>query len=112
MRVVRLVGSNSTAITYAGALRLWAKCLKFSSSDEAAAEIKAGRLDVYKALDDFVGHCMHVGMAPKTTLSYVGAVKGFLRHEDITIDQYRLRVKVALLAKVEISLDRVPTARN
>jgi integrase len=48
-------------------------------------------------------------MAPKTTLTYVGAVKGFLRHEDVTIDQYRLREKVTLPAKVEISLDRVPT---
>lgn len=101
--------SRSTAITYAGALRLWAKCLSFKSPDEAAAEIKAGRLDVYKALDDFVGHCMQVGMAPKTTLTYVGAVKGFLRHEDVTIDQYRLREKVTLPPKVEVSLDRIPT---
>jgi integrase len=101
--------SRSTAVTYAGALRLWAKCLNFGSPDQAAAEIKAGRLDVYKALDDFVGYCMQERMAPKTTLTYLGAVKGFLRHEDITIDQYRLREKVTLPPKVEVSLDRTPT---
>lgn len=52
---------------------------------------------------------MQSGLAPKTTLTYVGAVKGFLRHEDITIDQYRLREKVTLPPKVEVSLDRTPT---
>jgi integrase len=66
-------------------------------------------LDVYKALDNFVGYCMQSGLAPKTTLTYVGAVKGFLRHEDVAIDQYRLREKVTLPPKVEVSLDRTPT---
>jgi hypothetical protein len=74
--------SKSTAITYAGPLQLWAKCLSFSSLDEAAAKIKAGGLNLYKALDNFVGRCMHEGMAPKATLTYVGAVKGFLRHDN------------------------------
>ena len=108
--------SRSTSVTYAGALRLWAKCLSFNSPDEAAGEIKAGRLDVYKALDDFVGYCMQAGMAPKTTLTYLGAVKGFLRHEDITIDQYRLREKVALPPKAhthhEFNLRCAPADRG
>ena len=101
--------SGRTAEIYASGVRLWASTLGFATADEAVAAIKSGKLDVYKALDDFVGHGMHVGMAPKTILTYLSGVKGFLRHEDVTIDQYRLRDKVTLPAKVDVSIDRIPT---
>lgn len=101
--------SQSTAETYGAALNLWARTLGYSTPDEAVSAITSGKIDVYKALDDFVAKLMATGFAPRTIWNYLSAVRGFLRHEDVTIDQYKLRDKITLPPKVEISVDRIPT---
>lgn len=99
----------ATAQTYQAALEAWALSVKAANPDEAAATIKAGRLNVYQALDTFVGYLMNAGFAPRTIWNYLSAVRGFLRFEDIQVDQYKLRDKITLPPEVEVSVDRIPT---
>lgn len=101
--------SGSTAETYGAALNLWASTLGYAGPDEAVSAIKSAKIGVYKALDDFVAKLMATGFAPRTIWNYLSAVRGFLRFEDVTIDQYKLRDKIILPPKMEISTDRIPT---
>ncbi len=71
--------------------------------------VRTAKLDVYKALDDFVAFCMKAGFAPRTVWNYLSAVRGFLRFEDVQVDPYKLRDKVTLPPKMEVSIDRIPT---
>jgi integrase len=101
--------SEATRQTYAKAEASFARCFKVDSPDVVVARIKGGRLDAYEALDKFVGTLTANGAAPKTILTYVAAVKGLLRYEEITLDSYKFRAKVELPPKTEISIDRIPT---
>jgi len=74
--------------------------------------LKARKLDAYEALDKFVGYLLANGSAPKTVLTYTSAIKGLFRFEDITVDSQKLRDKVELPPKVEVSIDRIPPARE
>jgi len=104
--------SAKTARVYAGAVRLWAKSLGFDAAEEVVAKIKAGELDAVDALDRFVGRLVEMKRAPKTILTYFGAVKGFLEYEDVPLDERRLKARVILPDKYEVSVDRAPTAEE
>jgi integrase len=100
--------SEATRATYACGLDAFARCFDVQSVDLLIAKIKSSELDAYKTLDKFVGWLAGNGAAPKTIWSYVGAVKSLLEHEDVLLDKRKLR-KVQLPAKVEVSIDRIPT---
>ena len=101
--------SEATRATYAKAEASFARCFKADSPDVVVARIKGGKLDAYSALDKFVAWLTANGSAPKTVLTYVAAVKGLLRYEDVTLDAYKFRAKVDLPPKMEVSIDRIPT---
>jgi len=101
--------SEATRQTYAKAEASFARCFKVASPDILVSRIKSGNLDAYQALDKFVGCLTANGAAPKTILTYVAAVKGLLRYEEINLDSYKFRAKVELPPKTEISIDRIPT---
>ncbi len=100
--------SEATRATYACGLDAFARCFEVQSVDLLIAKIKSSELDAYKTLDKFVGWLTGNSAAPKTIWSYAGAVKSLLEHEDILLDKRKLR-KVQLPAKVEVSIDRIPT---
>jgi integrase len=104
--------SEATRQTYAKAEAAFAKCFNADSPDALVQRIKLGELDPYVAIDKFVAWLSANGAAPKTILTYVAAVKGLLRYEDINIDSYRFRSKVELPPKTEISVDRIPTRQE
>jgi integrase len=101
--------SDATKLTYSKAELAFAKCFGVESADIVVSRIKARKLDAYEALDKFVGYLLGNGSAPKTVLTYTSAIKGLLRFEDITVDSQKLRDKVELPPKVEVSIDRIPT---
>jgi len=101
--------SEATRQTYAKAEASFARCFKADSPDVVVARIKGGKVDAYAALDKFVAWLTANGSAPKTVLTYVAAVKGLLRYEEISLDAYKFRAKVELPPKTEISIDRIPT---
>jgi integrase len=101
--------SEATRITYSEAEAAFARCFKVRSADALVHRIKAHRLDAYKALDKFVSYLLANGSAPKTVLTYVTAIKGLMRYEGISLDNYQLRARVELPPKVEVSTDRIPT---
>jgi integrase len=101
--------SIRTRTSYVYAMREFAAALSLESADLVVSEIKAGRLDPYLVLDKYVGYLVARGLAPKTVLTYVSAVKGFLSSEDIPLDGRILRNKVELPAKMEVSIDPIPT---
>lgn len=86
----------------------FARCFRVQSVDLLTAKIKSSELDAYATLDKFVGWLAGNGAAPKTIWIYVGAVKSLLDHEGVLLDQRKLR-RVQLPAKVEVSIDRIPT---
>lgn len=96
-------------LTYTKAEDAFARCFNAKSPDVIVDRIKAHELDAYAALDKFVSYLLANGSAPKTVLTYVTAVKGLLRYEGITLDNYQLRAKVELPPKVEVSIDRTTT---
>jgi hypothetical protein len=85
-----------------------ARCFDVQSVDLLIAKIKSSELDAYSTLDKFVGWLTGNGAAPKTIWIYVSAVKSLLEHEDVLLDRRKLR-KIQLPAKVEISVDGIPT---
>ena len=101
--------SEATRATYSKAEQAFARCFNVESPDVLVEQIKAHELDAYSALDKFVSYLLSNGSAPKTVLTYVTAVKGLLRYEGITLDNYQLRAKVELPPKIEVSIDRIPT---
>jgi len=101
--------SEATRQTYAKAEASFARCFNADSPDVLVQRIKGGKLDAYSALDKFVAWLTANGAAPKTVLTYVTAVKGLLRYEEISLDAYKFRAKVELPPKMEISVDRIPT---
>jgi integrase len=74
--------------------------------------IRAGKVDVYRALDGFVAFLMKDGLAPRTVWNYLSAARGFLRFEDVEVDEYKLRDKITLPPKMEVSVDRIPTSEE
>jgi len=101
--------SEATRQTYAKAEASFARCFKVDSPDVLVQRMKGGKLDAYAAIDKFVAWLTANGSAPKTVLTYVAAVKGLLRYEEISLDAYKFRAKVELPPKTEISIDRIPT---
>jgi integrase len=89
-------------------LDAFARCFDVQSVDLLTAKIKSSELDAYNTLDKFVGWLAGNGAAPKTIWIYAGAVKSLAEHEDVLLDRRKLR-KVQLPAKVEVSIDRIPT---
>jgi integrase len=100
--------SEATRATYACGLNAFARCFDVQSVDLLIAKIKSSELDPYITLDKFVGWLAGNGAAPKTIWIYVGAVKSLLEHEDVLLDRRKLK-KIQLPAKVEVSIDRIPT---
>jgi len=92
-------------------LDAFARCFDVQSVDLLIAKIKSGELEAYSTLDKFVSWLDGNGAAPKTIWIYVGAVKSLLEHEDVLLDKRNVR-KLQLPAKVEVSVDRIPTKQE
>jgi integrase len=103
--------SESTRLTYECGLDAFARCFGVQLVDLLIAKIKSGELEAYSTLDKFVSWLDGNGAAPKTIWIYVGAVKSLLEHEDVLLDKRKLR-KLQLPAKVEVSVDRIPTKQE
>ena len=102
------IRSEKTAATYLGALRLWGKSLK-AEPEALVQKIKNGELDPYEVLNSFIAFMVKSGKSPKTTWTYYGALKDFLISEDVALDAMKLKAKITLPARYEISTDRAPT---
>jgi hypothetical protein len=76
---------------------------------QVVARIKAGELDPYKALEQYVSHLAGRGLAPKTIGGYLTAARGLLRYEGVKLDNYEVRVRVGIPPNIESSIDRIPT---
>jgi integrase len=100
--------SEATKATYECGLDAFARCFQVQSVDLLVAKIKSGEVDAYVTLDKFVGWLTAEGAAPKTIWIYAGAVKSLLEHDDVQLDKRKLK-RVQLPAKVEVSIDRIPT---
>jgi len=103
------IRSRKTAETYQGALKVWARSRGFEEPDLAVQEIQEKHLDIYEVLQDFVNHLHGEGKAPKTTWTYFAALKAFLIDSDFEISDSKLRGKVTLPAKYDLSIDQAPT---
>jgi integrase len=103
------IRSKKTAETYEYALKVWARSLGVADADAGVQKIKDGKLDPYQALQGFVNYLSKKGSAPKTILTYHGALKGFLLDSDVELTENKLRAKIVLPQKYEISTDRAPT---
>jgi integrase len=79
------------------------------SADVLVQEIKAGRLDLYRALDKYVADLDAQLLAPKTIHGYVSSERGLLKYEGVALDNYQMKTKVGLPPRIESSLDRIPT---
>jgi len=101
--------SAATSYTYGKALVKFAECFEVESADVVADQVKAHKLDAYKALDKFVSYLIGQGLALKSIIVYVNAATGFLRYEDVEIDSYKFKTKVELPKKIEVSIDRIPS---
>jgi integrase len=99
----------STRVGYGVALDQFADSFKVESADVLVARILSGELDAYVALERYLSDLAAKGLAPKTIRGYLTAVKGFLRHENVTVDDYQVRLKVGVPPNIESSLDRIPT---
>jgi integrase len=108
----RKIRSERTAETYKTALRVWARSRGTESPDAAIQEIRSKGVDPYTVLQDFVNQLHSRKLAPKTILSYVTALKGFLLDCDFDISPQKLRAKVVLPQQYEISTDRAPTVEE
>jgi len=103
------IRSRKTAETYQGALKVWARSRGFEDPDSVVQQIKDENLDVYDVLQDFINHLHGEGKAPKTTWTYFAALKAFLIDSDFEISDSKLRGKVTLPAKYDLSIDQAPT---
>lgn len=101
--------SELTRVAYGVSLGVFAKSFGVSQPDEIVAKIKVGELDVYDAFDKFTGILVARALAPKTIHMYVAAVKSYLRHEGVEVDNYQLRIRAGVPPNMETSLDRIPT---
>jgi integrase len=101
--------SVSTASTYSLALKHFTSYLNVSNADEVVQKIKSGGLDVYAVLDGFVDYLIERGLAPRTVNLYLTAVRQFLIHEEVPIDNLKFREKVVTPQDYAISTDRAPT---
>jgi integrase len=88
---------------------VWSRTRGFEDPDGAIQKIKDENLDPYQVLQDFVNHLHKQKRAPKTILTYYGALKGFMIDSDIELTENKLRAKVVLPQKYEVSDDRAPT---
>jgi hypothetical protein len=61
--------SEATKLTYGKAEEAFARCFKVESPDVVVAQVKAHKLDRYRALDKFVAYLLENGSAPKTVLT-------------------------------------------
>ena len=101
--------SRYTAETYRKGLGKFAECFNAANSDEVIQQIQGGRLDPYKCLDKFISYLTGQALSPNSIVTYETAASGLMRYADVNLDPRRLRDKVEMPSKVEISIDRIPT---
>jgi integrase len=105
----RRIRSEKTAETYLGALKVWARSVGAENPDAAVQKIKDEKLDAYEVLQNFVSYLHGQGKAPKTVWTYFGALKWFLIDSDIELSENKIKAKVVLPRKYEVSTDKAPT---
>lgn len=91
--------STKTIITYKTAinkLRLFLRQQYNCDEFELVTKIKNNELDVYVVLRDFVIHFDKIGNKPKTIITHLSAVKGYLRYLGIRFnsDDFKQIVKI------------------
>jgi len=103
------IRSERTAEVYENTIKLWARSRGFEDPDRAIQDIKDRKLDPYAVLQEWVNHLHESSKAPKTILSYVTSVKGFLVDSDVDVTAEKMKAKVVIPQAYEVSTDRAPT---
>lgn len=105
--------SKKTVKTYKTAINHFRKFLKsqYNTSDEFEffSQIKAGDIDVYQIMREFVVYLNKRDLKPKGIKGYVSGVKGYIRFQNIRInsDDFKQFVKLPKIIKTnEIPLDK------
>ncbi|MBI1829736.1 MAG: site-specific integrase [Thaumarchaeota archaeon] len=91
--------STKTIITYKTAINKFRSFLKqeyHCDESQLMTKIKIPELDVYVILRDFVIHLDKIGNKPKTIITHLSAVKGYLRYLGIRFnsDDFKQTVKI------------------
>lgn len=73
-------------------------------------DIKSGRTNPYKMLDDFVGYLVKTKYAPNATKNYESAVRKWLGYNEVELSSEKLRNMVELPRQYSITDDRIPTS--
>ncbi len=77
--------------------------------NQVVEEVKSGRSDPYRILDDFVTYLSRIGVAPHSIKDYVSGVRKWLVFNDVEVESAKLREKVELPRQYSITVDKAPT---
>ncbi len=77
--------------------------------DDIIKEIKAGKANPYRLLDEFTSYLVNIRMAPHSIKDYLSGVKKWLRFNDIEISNEKLKEIIELPRQYTITKDRIPT---
>lgn len=110
-RVYRKSGSSRSAESKLCAISVfcgWQKRLPA----EILADVRDGRANPYRLLDDFVTYLVRKKNAPHTTKNYLSSVKKWMRYEEVELSSDKLSDIVDLPRQYSITRDRIPTAEE
>jgi integrase len=76
---------------------------------EVIEEIKVGKANPYRLLDDFTGYLISIRVAPHSIKDYLSGVKKWLRFNEVEISNEKLREIIELPRQYAVTKDRIPT---
>jgi len=68
-------------------------------SEQIVIDVKDGRLDAYRTLDNFIGYMDKTNINPNSMSTYISWVKSYMVYSDIDISPYKFKQRVALPTK-------------
>lgn len=77
--------------------------------EQVIHELKEGKVDVYKVLDDYVTYLSKSGRAPNTIKDYLTIAKKFLRFYGVEFSNDKLKEMVDMPRTHGITQDRIPS---
>ena len=97
--------SNNTVVSYRSGLKHFTKFVDIQyhwTIPDTIAQLKEGKEDLYKFLNEFVIYLANLKQKPKTVRFFVGVVKGFLRHSGIRIhdEDFKQIVKLPKVRRI------------
>lgn len=97
-----------TAKNYVSQVRIWSRSQGYDNPDDLVELVRAGKVDPYKSLDDFVQWMLDNKQAPKTVASRFSTVKTFLVMEGVDLAASKLQ-RIQRPQRYILSRDRAPT---